>query len=239
MSKFWKVTGAATLVVALGLMAIGAVAWAQDSDDGDGWPFDFGERLHEAMATALGISVDEYDTAVQSAREQVLGQAVEEGWLTEEQAERMRERADAVVGPGLYKSHGGPRGAMGPGRGRFAGGPKKSLLAVTAEQLGMTLQELGDELQNGKSVAAVAGERGVDVQTITEAYIGQHTEQLNEAVEDGRITQERADWMLEQMEERLPDMLNNTWEDCAPGGHPGMRPGGFRNMPGQVEGTSS
>jgi hypothetical protein len=164
---------------------------------------------------------------------------VEEGWLTEEQADRMRERADEDMGPGLSRFHGGPRGAMGPGRDGFAGGPENSLLAVAAQELGMSVQELGDEMQEGKSIAAVAGEQGVDVQTISQAYIDQHTEQLNEAVEDGRITQERADWMLEQMEERLPDLLDSTWEDCAPGGHPGMRPGGLRNMPGQAEGTSS
>jgi hypothetical protein len=66
MQRFWKVAGIATLVAILGVVAIGTVAFAQE--DGEGFPFDFGARFREAIADALGITVDEYDAAVEEAR---------------------------------------------------------------------------------------------------------------------------------------------------------------------------
>ncbi len=50
------------------------------------------------MAGILGISVEKYDAALDQAREQVLDKAVEEGNLTQEQADRIRERADEGLG---------------------------------------------------------------------------------------------------------------------------------------------
>ena len=62
MKKFWKTAGIATLVAILGVVGVGAVAYAQD--DGSGKPFDFGGRFREAVAEVLGVSVEEYDAAV-------------------------------------------------------------------------------------------------------------------------------------------------------------------------------
>ena len=100
MRKLWN-NGIATLVAILGVAAIGAVVYAQDAEEGSGWPFDFGQRFREAVAEVLGISVEEYDTAVETAQGQVVDEAVTEGWLTEDQAEQMRERMAEGFGPGM------------------------------------------------------------------------------------------------------------------------------------------
>mgnify|MGYP001556263311 FL=1 len=95
MQRIWKVAGIATIVAILGVAVLGAAAYAQDDE---GSPFDFGARFREAVAKTLGISVDEYDAAVKEAHEQVLDEAVSEGKLTEEQAERLRERMEQAPG---------------------------------------------------------------------------------------------------------------------------------------------
>ena len=95
MSKLWKIIGIATLVAILGVMAVGVVAYAQN-DEGEGWPFNFHERFKEILADKLGVTVGEYDAAVEQAQGQVVDEALEEGWLTEDQAERMRERAELM-----------------------------------------------------------------------------------------------------------------------------------------------
>jgi hypothetical protein len=77
MKRFWKFAGIATLVAILGVAAVGAVAYAQD--DGSGGPFDFGGRFREAVANILGVTVDEYDAAVEQAQDQVVDEALEEG----------------------------------------------------------------------------------------------------------------------------------------------------------------
>ena len=209
MKGFWKVAGIATLVAILGVTAVGAVAYAEDGD-GSGWPFDFRERTQEAIAGILGINVATYEAAVNQAREQVIGEAVSEGWLTDDQADRMRERQAEGSSPrGMDKGFMGPRGGLAGG---FAGCKGNSPVGIAAEELGISVRELMTELQGGKSIAGLAGEKGVELETISNVYLEQLIENLKTAVDEGRLTQERADWMLEQAQERAPELLEKTWE---------------------------
>jgi len=225
MSKFWKIAGIATLVAVLGVVSLGAVAYAQD--DGSGGPFDFGGRFRETVAGILGISVEKYDAAVEQAREQVVGEALDEGWLTEDQAERMLERFEQ----GFGRRGGMERGLMGPHMG-FMGHGETSLVGIAAEKLDMSVEDLFAELKDDKSIADVAEDKGVDPQQIIDTYLAELGETLKQAVEDGKLTQNQADWMLEQATENAPDQLDNTWEGRFPGG---KRPGGMRGFPGQSD----
>jgi transcriptional regulator GlxA family with amidase domain len=116
---------------------------------------------------------------------------------------------------------------MGPGG--FMGGSENSLVSVAADKLGMTVNELTTELSNGKSIADVAKDKNVDTQTIVDAYLAHVQDSLNQAVTNGRITQAQADSILQQTTDNVPDMLNNTFENCMPGGSwNGGRPGRFQ-----------
>ena len=223
MRRFWKIAGIATLVAVLAVGALGAVALAQEgSDDGSGW--NLRERLHQAIASILGISVEEYETAVDTAQGQVLEEAVADGWLTQEQADRMQERMNLDAGARwMGKGFPGGRGAWGM--------HGNSLFSVAADELGMEWSELTAELQEGKSIAEVAEEKGVDPQTIADAYLAQVAETLAEAVEDERITQKQADSMLENITETIDDQLEAACGGCFPGGFMG-RGGRFRGFPG-------
>jgi hypothetical protein len=224
MQPFWKVAGIATLVGILGVVAIGTVAFAQE-DDGAGWPFDFRARFKTAISEALGVSVEEYEAAETQAQEEVLEQAVDEGWLTEEQAEQKREwMAEGLPGRGA-------KGFMRPGMGPRGIGGHGQLEAVS-ELLGLTPQELMTELRDGKSIASLAVEKGVDTQVIVDAIIADLQEHLNEAVADGKLTQQRADWMLEQAREQVPEMLDKTFEAPADGGFRRGGPGRGWGFPG-------
>jgi hypothetical protein len=211
MKTFWKVLGMATLVAVLGVMAVGAVALAQDDGDGS---FDFRERVHQAIAGALGVSVEEYDAAVDQAHDQVLDEAVAEGVLTQEQADAIKERQELGYGPGMGMRGGflGPRGGAFGGRmGGWMGGAENSLIAVAADQLGMTVDELAAALQDGETtIAGLATAQGVDPQAIADEFIAGREELLAQAVADGRITQEQADLMLERMAEMVLQHLNGT-----------------------------
>jgi hypothetical protein len=230
MKRVWKIAGIATLVAILAVTVVGAVALADD--DRTGWPFDFRDKLREAIAKNLNIDVETYDAAVEQAREDVLADAVAEGLLTEEQAERMQERMDQGFGP-----QGRDKGFRGP-RGGLMGHAGKSLLDLIADELGMSAQDLFAELRDGKSIADVIGEsdQDVDVDSIIDAYLAQLAERLAEAVDAEKITQAQADAMLERAEEMVPDLLNNTWEGRFPGGfRDGGRPGPMWGVPGQSD----
>ena len=204
MSKFWKIAAITALVAVLVVASVAAVS-AQDPQIGARkWAGDLWERMHEAVASALGITVDEYGAALDTARDQVLEQAVAEGLLSEEQAEQLQERLGEGFGPFIRDKRPG-------GRGLPIRGPGTTLVAVAADELGMTVQTLLDELQDGKTIAQVAQEQGVDPQTIADAFVALRAEALAEAVENGRITQEQADGMLEHMEEEALEHLQETF----------------------------
>lgn len=113
-----------------------------------------------------------------------------------------------VEGPPFGVWH---RGKMGIGWGGHG-----AALDAAAEVLSMTPDDLRAELQAGKSLAEVAEEQGVDPQAVCDAIHAQVEERIQEAVADGRLTQEQTDQILERMAEREGDCLSG------PGGFFGM-----------------
>ncbi|MGB9879614.1 MAG: hypothetical protein ACPLRM_02515 [Anaerolineae bacterium] len=235
MRRFWKIAGIATLAVVLGVTALGVVALAQwGSTETSGW--NFRQKMHEAIASILGISVEKYDAAVESAKEQVLKQAVEEGWLTQKQADALKERFEMQwEGPWMGKGFRfwGGCGCGGPGG--------TSLFSIAADKLGMSLDDLIEEFKQGKSISDVAKEKGIDPQTIADEYLAKYKEKLDEAVKAERITQKQADLMLNQMKEAVTEQLDAACGGCWAGGFMGRggrgRFGGFpgRGFPGWGE----
>jgi hypothetical protein len=212
MKKGWKIAGIAVLVAILGLAGVSAIALAQGADTGASTPFDFATKFREALASALGISVDDYSAAVDKAEQQVVDQAVTEGWLTQQQADVLKWPMDQEGAgiPGLGKGFGMMRGGdMGGPMGLGMAG-SDSLYSIAADKLGMKLTELLTALQSGKSIADVAKEKGVDIQTIVDAYVAKVKETLDQSVASGSITQKQADYQLEQITTRVKAQIANT-----------------------------
>ncbi len=238
MNRTWKIVGIATVVAIVGL-AVGAVVLAQEPEDGADWPFNLRDKFREAIASALGIDVEKYDAAVEEARGKVLEDAVAEGFLTEEQAERLQERAELGFGEGMMPGAFGFRGPGGKmpgfGHGGFMRGPGNSLVALAAEDLGIEVDELLAQLQDGQTVADLGG----DVAAIVDAYLAPMAERAEEAQADGRITEEQAASMLEQMREAAQKWLTEPLPEEGPWPGfewhrtPGRAPGRFWGFPGQ------
>lgn len=99
-----------------------------------------------------------------------------------------------------------PSGTMlhgrGPGGGRGLG---QAGLEAAAEALDMTTEELTTALQSGKTLEQIAEDAGVDFEDVQAAIQAAHATQMREriqqAVEDGTITQENADWLLEGLDQ--------------------------------------
>ena len=104
------------------------------------------------------------------------------------------------------------------GMGSRRDGATGSLITVAAEQLGMTPTELVTELQAGKTIAQVAGEKGIAVETIAEASVALRAERVAELVTNGQLTQEQADAMLADMRANVTARLSEGW---TPRGGPG------------------
>lgn len=80
-----------------------------------------------------------------------------------------------------------------------------------AEALGLTPDELFDRSHDaGMTLEEIAEEEGVEMEDLRDALMADRMEAMREAieqaVEDGRISEERADWMLEGIEQGFGPM---------------------------------
>jgi len=91
----------------------------------------------------------------------------------------------------------GMRDRMRPGKGGMAN-------EAIAEALGLTQEELQAELEAGKTLAEVAEEQGVELQDLRDAAEADREQArrdaIAQAVKDGDMTQEQADWIIEGMD---------------------------------------
>lgn len=173
------------------------------------------DEMHEAIADTLAISVEELEEAraegtplaalveelgadmatvreaMQSARQAAINQALAEGVINEGQAERMTN------GRGPWRQ------VSGEGAGPFYGeGPGMHLVdagvmhAAMAEALGISVEELEAALGEGTSLVELAEELGVDVETVRAAMETVRAEAINQALAEGVITEEQAEWLL-------------------------------------------
>lgn len=121
------------------------------------------------------------------------------------------------------------RPAKGPG-GK-GGRHGVSNLTAAASALGMTEADLRTALQGGKSLAAVAQEKGVAVATVVDALVAQLKAHLDEHVASGKNTQAEADQILADSRARIEAFVNGV----APSGGPGFGKG-FRGRGGHGPG---
>ena len=99
-----------------------------------------------------------------------------------------------------------PLHGRGPGGGRGLGPAE---LEAAAKVLGMTTDELSTALQSGKTLDALATEAGVELQDVRDAIQAvRETElraRIEQAVTDGTMSQEKADWLLEGLDKGFLD----------------------------------
>jgi len=118
----------------------------------------------------------------------------------------------------------------GWGRGFDRGFGGQVGLEAIAEALGMTVDELSTQLWGGKTLADLAKEAGVDLQDVRDAVEAAQEaatrDAIEQAVEDGDLSREHADWLLEGLD-------NGYWGGHGFGGFGGcVGRGGFHGRGG-------
>lgn len=122
-----------------------------------------------------------------------------------------------------------PFHGRGPGEGR---GPRlgDAELEAAAKVLGMTTDELSSALQDGKTLQDLADAAGVDIEDVHAAIQAVHETELRDriqqAVDDGTMTQEKADWLLEGLDKGFLEGPGFGFGFGAPHG-PGLKDGSF------------
>lgn len=73
------------------------------------------------------------------------------------------------------------------------------VVEAAANVLGLTTDEVTEAMTAGKSFTTLATERAVDADTLNAAIQQAHRAALDQAVSEGKLTQEQADLMVEHM----------------------------------------
>lgn len=163
-------TGVLVVTAAFGVLAVRSVSAAalrQTSSDESGTKTQGkvgrgmgGGVTSQQLADALGITVEQLNTAYQTANQAALDQAVQQGLITQAQADELQAR-----------------GAAFPFGGRWSG----------------WLSQNGIDYQ-----ALLADALGITVEQLNAAYLTAYNAAIDQAVADGRLTQEQADLMKGQ-----------------------------------------
>ena len=94
----------------------------------------------------------------------------------------------------------------------WAGGVCRGVGAVAdtvAGLLGMEPDAIAQERAEGKSLSAIAEEQGVSQDKLVDTILETRGEALQQAVTDGRMSQEQADAMLERMKSRIEQRVTD------------------------------
>lgn len=203
MSKRTIAIVAASALAALG----GGVAYGAASGN------DPQEELLSDAAQRLNVSPDELRSALEGAFGDQLDDAVREGKLTQQQADRMKQ---AIRRHGLPL--GGPGGPGGPERHVFLTGPIGPGIEAAADYLGLTDAQLRERLHDGRTLAQVARAEGKSVDGLEQAIVDAAEADLDRAIADGDLTDAERDEMLEHLRDHVDDLVAGKGPR-GPGGH--------------------
>jgi lambda repressor-like predicted transcriptional regulator len=170
------------------------------------------------VATEAGINPDVIVNAIVATAAERVEQGVENGNLTDEQADEILSQATDRAARFVYEAHPG----VGEGRGegerphrQGRRGPGK-LIGQAAQVIGVEPQDVFEALRGGTSIAEYAASQGVSEDALVAGITAEVEAKLAEAVAGGRLTQEEADAKLTEMVERLAEAIHNVPETPTP-----------------------
>jgi polyhydroxyalkanoate synthesis regulator phasin len=189
------------LALLAGVMAVGLASAQTETPEPSvtDAPERLGDRFKEELASQLGISVDELNTALDNTQYALIDEAVADGKLTESEAERLRERVEE--GHNLFPLHGI--------REHIGHRAKVELVEATAEVLGVDVSVVREGLGEGKSLATIANENGMDTEAFKTALLENIKATLDEKVATDDLTQEQADRLYGHFSENIDRIVNN------------------------------
>jgi hypothetical protein len=115
--------------------------------------------------------------------------------------------AGAALADGPTRIYGEAEAYCGQGWG---GGHGAICSETVSELLGLTHEEIETQRHDGKSLVEIAEAQGVRADALVEAILDAKGEAVQQKVEDGSLTQEQANLMLQQMEQRTIQMVNRA-----------------------------
>jgi hypothetical protein len=188
-----------------------------------------------AMTPASATTSDNVVTSRLAHIKTALSGLVKDGTLTQAQADKVAGTLDSQPPMG----GGGGRG----GRGGMGGGGMGMTQShdAAAKALGMTSDQLYAAVQSGKSLADVAKDQKVSVDSLIKAMVVDAQGDLAAAVKAGTMTQAQADTLKSSLTQRITDQVNGVRAGGGMGGGMGRgsRGAGVAPSTGSTSGGTS
>ncbi|WP_338826407.1 hypothetical protein MTBGP_13100 [Moorella thermoacetica] len=140
----------------------------------------------EKLAGVLGIDQAQLQTAMKSAGQQALDTAVAQGLIDSTRAANLKKALDSGRWPW-------PVGKVELWH--------KDWAKAIASALGLTPQQLHQEIKNGKTMEQLATARGLTLEQLKSQVVNSVKSQLEQAVAGGKLTQDKADQILNRLEQ--------------------------------------
>jgi hypothetical protein len=191
---------AAALVAAIGAVGISAAqtpSHTPSAGSNTGAKSDFVGKL----AANLNVSVDQLTAASKSAAQSTVDDLVAEGKLTQDQATKIKDKIASSSGLGL-------RRFVASRRASRLARVRAGIVNSAANAIGINVADLRAALKDGKSVADVAAQHNVSLDTVKAQITSDAKTKLDAAVQQNKITQARADQLLQQLTAKLDAALN-------------------------------
>jgi hypothetical protein len=171
------------------------------------------EAVLNDAAAQLGVEPAKLTDALKQALKNRVDDLVEDGVLTDEQGDAIKERIESTEVPLLTAPFFAAPHAfkLGPGRGFGPGllfDHARELLDQASSYLGLTESELLEKVRDGNSLAEIAKQQGKTADGLVDALVAAEKKQLDAAVKDGTLTDAQRDRIESKLEERVTDVVN-------------------------------
>jgi uncharacterized coiled-coil protein SlyX len=119
--------------------------------------------------------------------------------------------------PGPMGGRGGRGGQMGDGQrgGRLGEDHQIYLMQAVMDATGLNLIEVSTQVRNGATLGEIVTANGGSIDAVAADAVAGVTEAINQAVADGRLTQEQADQALARITEVFTNVLTGEARDQA------------------------
>ena len=220
MNRNLKLTLASVVAVALlgsGLLGVAAFAQTPTPPTGQTPPGEDlrpGDVFWTTLASKLGVSVDSLKAAFRDAAKAVVAQRVKDGKLEQDVADKLNQRLDKMPlnqppFPTLRVPH-----RKGPSpKEKLTSQAGSLMLDTAANTLGKSPRDLMKKLRDGMTLAEIAQQKGVDPNKVKTAMLAAVNTRIDEAVKNGKITQDKA----KELESKIAEKLDLTQRFPSPG----------------------
>lgn len=164
----------------------------------------YAELALQSFEGQLGLDDAKLNAAFTSSASDTLDQVVKDGVITSVQAAQINTfLKDGVTGLIARLKAFSPK--FGLGQNRAGGRPASAALspASLAAAMGLSSADLETDLKAGKSIADIAKERNVDLQTVKNTVLTKAKSELDAAVSGGQLTQSQADQEYQALSQKL------------------------------------